>query len=228
MRPWRWIIISALFIGLVISATLFDMPRRALIQIASIYPISAIVNILQRYTIPSNNQQCLSDLAKLDVDFKTQSSFSKSNGCSVQYAVRLARVGNVKLDNAPLLTCSMATQLSKFEKHHLQPTAQSILGSKAKRIKHLGTYNCRSMRQFNGVLSQHAFANAIDISEFVLEDGRSISVEKDWKGKQKPSQFLKQIASSACLTFRVSISPDGDANHFNHLHWDAGLWGSCR
>ena len=222
--------------GLVVAAAVvlgglalqFNVTRKALAQIASTYPVSAIVNRLQRYTIPSNNQQCLSDLAKLDVAFKAQSGFTDGNGCSVQHAVRLARVGNVRLDNAPLLTCSMATQLAEFESNHLQPAAQSVLGSKIKRIKHLGTYNCRSMRQFKGVLSQHAYANAIDVSEFVTEDGKTINVERDWKGEQDKSKVLKQIASSACLSFRGSVSPDGEANHFNHFHWDTGLYRSCR
>jgi hypothetical protein len=230
---YRKVIVVTCLLGFVAvalggMALQFNVTRKALVQIASTYPISAIVNRLQRYTIPSNNQQCLSELAKRDVDFKAQSSFSNDNGCSVQHAVRLSRVGNVKLDNAPLLTCSMATQLAEFESDYLQPTAQSILGSKVNRIKHLGTYNCRSMRQFKGVLSQHAFANAIDVSAFVTEDGKTINVERDWKGNKDKSKFLKQIASSACLTFRVSVSPDGDANHFNHLHWDTGLYRSCR
>jgi hypothetical protein len=53
------------------------------------------------------------------------------------------------------------------------------------------------MRQYGGILSQHAFANAIDVSAFVTEDGRTINVEKDWKGKQEKSMFLKQVASTA-------------------------------
>jgi hypothetical protein len=206
----------------------FDVTRKVLNQIVSTFPVSSIVNRIQRHTIPSNNAQCLVDLAKRDVGFKAQSSFSNDKGCSVQHAVRLSRVGNVKLNNSPLLTCRMATQLAKFELDYLQPVAQSILGSKIKRIKHIGTYSCRSMRQYGNVLSQHAFANAIDVSAFVTEDGRTISVEKDWKGKQEKTKFLKQVSRSACKSFRVSVSPDADANHFNHFHWDTGLYRSCR
>ena len=59
-------------------------------------------------------------------------------------------------------------------------------------------------------------------------DGRSISVAKDWKGNGKKARFLKAVASSACQAFRVSVSPDGDANHWNHLHWDMGIYRSCK
>ena len=232
MKHRKLIVVAFVSLLLVVAlgglALQFDVTRKVLNQIVSAYPFSSIVNRIQRHTIPSNNAQCLIDLAKRDVGFKTQSSFSNDKGCSVQHAVKLSRVGNVKLDNAPLLTCRMATQLAKFEVDYLQPTAQSILGSKIKRIKHIGTYNCRSMRQYGGVLSQHAFANAIDVSAFVTEDDKTISVEKDWNSKQEKSKFLKQVAKSACKSFRVSVSPDADANHFNHFHWDTGLYRSCR
>lgn len=168
------------------------------------------------------------ELKKQDADFRLQANFKNKNGCKVEHAVRLARVGKLKIDNAPLLTCSMATQLVKFEKESIQPIAKRIFGSEAKRLKHIGTYNCRSMRQFKGVLSQHAFANALDVSGFVFKDGQSISVKRDWKVDGPKSQFLKEIASAACDTFRVSVSPDGDANHWNHLHWDNGPYRSCK
>jgi hypothetical protein len=122
----------------------------------------------------------------------------------------------------------MATELAEFEQGKLQSTAKRILGSEIKRINHIGTYNCRSMRQYKGIISQHGYANAIDVSGFILKDGRSISVAKDWKGNGKKARFLKAVASSACQAFRVSVSPDGDANHWNHLHWDMGIYRSCK
>ena len=84
------------------------------------------------------------------------------------------------------------------------------------------------MRQFNGVLSQHAFANAIDVSAFELSNGDVINVARDWRAKGAKAQFLRRISSDACNAFHVAVSPDGDANHFNHLHWDMGPYRSCR
>ena len=206
----------------------FKPTRQILIQIASIYPFSAIINRLQHYGIPSNNAECLEELKQRDVSYKKQANFSNKLGCKVEYAVRLARVGEVTLDNIPLLTCRMAMQLSKFEEDYLQRRAMSVLGSKVQRIQHMGTYNCRAMRQFKNTLSQHSFANAIDVSGFVLADGTTINVAKDWKGTGKKSKFLKEVAGSACHSFRVSVSPDGDASHWDHFHWDAGPFRSCR
>ena len=201
--------------------------HKNLIRVAAIHPIAVVINKINRLSIPANNASCLKELEQRDVEFERLAAFSQSNRCKVEYTVRLARVGKMKLDNAPLLTCRMAMQLTEFEQDTLQPTAKRLLGSEINRLKHIGTYNCRSMRKYNGILSQHAFANAIDVSGFVLNNGSTINVEKDWKGSEAKSKFLKAVASKACKSFRVSVSPDSDANHFNHLHWDAGLYRSC-
>jgi len=205
------------------SVAIFGTPSALLLK-----SFSRVINKVQTFSTPRNNEACLLELKKQDADFRLQANFKNENGCKVEYAVRLARVGKLKIDKAPLLTCSMATQLVKFERESIQPIAKRIFGSEAKRLKNIGSYNCRSMRQYRGVLSQHAFANALDVSGFVFRDGQSISVKRDWKVDGPKSQFLRDVASAACNTFRVSVSPDGDANHWNHLHWDTGPYRSCR
>ena len=126
-----------------VSVALFETPRTLLFK-----PISMIINKLQSYSFPVNDKECLVELKRQDADFRLQSSFEEGNGCKVEYAVRLAKVGKLSIDNAPLLTCSMATQLVEFERESLQPIAKRLLGSEIKRLKHIGSYNCRSMRQY--------------------------------------------------------------------------------
>jgi hypothetical protein len=210
------------------SVALFEMSQVVLLKVANTRPISSIINRLQSYSFPVNDRECLVELKRQDAEFRLQANFEEKSGCKVENAVRLARAGKLNIDNAPLLTCSMATQLIEFERDRLQPIAKRLLGSEIKRLKHIGSYNCRTMRQYKGVLSQHAFANALDVSEFYFEDGQSISVQRDWKTNGPKSQFLREISSAACDTFRVSVSPDGDANHWNHLHLDTGVYRSCR
>ena len=197
-------------------------------QLVNSYPVSLIVNKLQEAHIPANDATCLKELGKRDVFFRRQGDFSEPKGCKVKSAVRLSRAGQVQLDNAPLLTCTMALQLARFSEDKLQSAARDVLGTTVKRLRHIGTYNCRSMRQFKGVLSQHAFANAIDVSAFELANGNVINVARDWRATGAKAKFLKRVSSDACDAFHVAVSPDGDANHFNHLHWDMGPYRSCR
>jgi hypothetical protein len=214
--------------GVGASFILFDKPVKILFYLANLNPLSTIVNSIQLFGIPSNDAACLKSLKTRDVEFKSISDFTNPKGCSVTHAVRLVRVGKVKIDNAPLLTCRMASQLADFEEGALQTSAQRLLGTRVTRIKHFGSYNCRGMRKLKNILSQHAFANAIDVSGFELNNGQSVSIEKDWNADTAKSTFLKEIAGAACRTFRVSVSPYGDANHWDHFHWDTGFLRSCR
>ena len=112
--------------------------------------------------------------------------------------------------------------------------AVEILGSRLKSVHHAGTYSCRRQRgNGSGAWSEHAFANAWDIMGFELDDGRVISVLKDWKpGNSDESKarakFLRKARKSACRVFRVVLSPDFNEAHKDHFHLDQGPTLSCR
>ena len=116
--------------------------------------------------------------------------------------------------------------------------AKTIFGSNIKKIHHAGTYSCRRQKGNNsGTWSEHAFANAWDITGFELEDGRVISIAKDWNGnnhklsdteRQNRKRFLRKSRNTACRLFRVVLSPDYNAAHYDHLHLDQGISSSCR
>ena len=99
------------------------------------------------------------------------------------------------------------------------------------RLGDMGTYDCRNIvgnPLWKGLRSQHATANAIDISGFTLADGRSISVLKDWKGEGKDAEFLHEVHRRSCRYFRVALGPNFNVAHANHFHFDRGLMWTCR
>lgn len=108
--------------------------------------------------------------------------------------------------------------------------AQEHLGSELKKVHHVGTYSCRRQNgNSSGRWSEHAFANAWDITGFELKDGRIISVKNDWKGKDRKRQkFLRETRNQACKIFRVTLSPDYNAAHHDHFHVDMGPSSACR
>jgi len=112
----------------------------------------------------------------------------------------------------------------------LDQLAQTILGSDLSKIHHVGTYSCRRQNGNNsGEWSEHAFANAWDITGFELTDGRVISVQKDWNSPNKArKKFLKEARNKACKIFRVTLSPDFNAAHHDHFHVDMGPSRSCQ
>jgi len=108
--------------------------------------------------------------------------------------------------------------------------AQKHLGSQLRKIHHVGTYSCRRQNgNSSGRWSEHAFANAWDITGFELVDGRVISVLKDWNGRDKKRRkFLRDSRDQACKIFRVTLSPDYNKAHHDHFHVDMGPSMACR
>ena len=107
--------------------------------------------------------------------------------------------------------------------------AEEYLGSGLDNIHHYGTYSCRRQNgNDSGRWSEHAYANAWDIASFELQDGRLISVLKDWDGDKDRQKFLRGVRDEACKIFRVTLSPDYNAAHADHFHVDMGPSISCR
>ena len=107
--------------------------------------------------------------------------------------------------------------------------AQKIFGESVTHIHHVGTYSCRRQRgNSSGAWSEHAFANAWDITGFTLSNGEVISVLNDWNGEADKKTFLRSVRKSACRIFRVTLSPDYNDAHKDHFHLDMGPQKSCR
>jgi hypothetical protein len=134
--------------------------------------------------------------------------------------------GGIVYSPAPVVTCAMAAALASFEKI-VQEEATATFQSKVARIDHLGTYNCRDMQARPGWVSEHSYANAIDLARFVLKDGRTIDVARDFDlGDDEPKKagglFLRTVSRRANDedVFSHVLTPFWDALHRNHFHLD--------
>ena len=111
----------------------------------------------------------------------------------------------------------------------LDNLAQQRFGQGLSKMHHMGTYSCRRQNGNNsGQWSEHAFANAWDIAGFELTDGTLISVRSDWKGGGDKAAYLREARDTACKIFKVTLSPDYNAAHYDHFHVDMGPSSSCR
>lgn len=152
------------------------------------------------------------------------------SGCGWHNGVRTTAAGGARL-SAGQISCPMAAALAMWVAHDVQPEAERILGSRVVAIHHMGTYACRNivgshlMKPFR---SQHATANAIDISGFALANGSTVTVLNGWGSDDAKGRFLRSVKKASCRYFRVSIGPDFNAAHANHFHFDRGAFKSCR
>ena len=128
-------------------------------------------------------------------------------------------------------SCAVGAALLLWQRDVVQPMALLHLGRKVRSVEHLGSYNCRSIRGGNRP-SEHSTGNAIDVSAFVLSDGRRVSLVEHWDAPDGRSAFLQAVRNGACGYFTTVLSPDYNAAHADHFHLDqaqrAGGWGACR
>ncbi|TNF05870.1 MAG: extensin family protein [Sphingomonadales bacterium] len=172
-------------------------------------------------------RQCTVKLASLNARYTPLPDKSYGGGCSAYGAVRLDNIGVLTTNLGPM-TCPLAENFAAWARYGVAPAAQLILGSDLVRIETFGTYNCRPIAG-SGKLSEHAHSNAVDVAAFLLADGRRISVQGDWNGDRTSREFLRRIRESACKRFRTVLSPDYNAAHHDHLHFDMGGKGTyCR
>jgi hypothetical protein len=134
--------------------------------------------------------------------------------------------GRITYNAPPLLTCRMALALAWFEKL-LQEEAKVAFKSTVARVDHVGTYSCREIAAYPGWVSEHSYANAIDLSRFVLADGRTIEVRRDFDiGEAPPKKpaaaFLRTISRRAHDEdmFSHVLTPFFNAQHSDHFHLD--------
>ncbi len=131
-------------------------------------------------------------------------------------------------------SCPVVAALKLWEWNIVQPAAQKAYKQPIARIEHLGSYSCRRMYgRSTGDFSEHATADAIDISGFVLADGRRVTVLKQWDDEDPDGAFLHAVRDGACRLFSTVLSPDYNAAHRDHLHLDQAErgstgWRACR
>lgn len=132
----------------------------------------------------------------------------------------------------PQTTCAVAAGFELWLRQGVQPAAEELLGARVARIEHFGAYSCRRMYgRETGRWSEHSTGNALDIAAFVLADGRRIAVLADWNSEGAEATFLHRARDAGCRVFGTVLSPDYNAAHADHLHFDQaarGFGSVCR
>lgn len=173
-------------------------------------------------------EQCRAVLARSEVAFAALPQAGEGD-CARPDRTRLGRYPLAP--DTPAVTCPVAAALELWRRKSVAPAARAMMGSELAQIEHLGAFSCRRMYgAADGPWSEHATANAIDIAGFVLEDGRRISVLSDWGGTDREAAFLRAVRDGACSSFATVLSPDYNAAHADHFHFDQDdRWaGVCR
>jgi len=152
---------------------------------------------------------CIKELSRRNVKF--QSLGDQADGiCKVKNGVRISSFADTTFNGAIILSCPTAIRVDDW-----------LREIKARRITHIGSYNCRTQRN-NKIMSEHSFGNALDIVSI-----NGAVFERDWQNNTPKRQLLKQSYDAACHIFSNVIGPDDSALHAKHLHLDNGFGFGC-
>ena len=144
-----------------------------------------------------------------------------------------------------------AERLALFEAV-ARDVAVEVYGRAPKRILHMGTLNCRRIRTWPNLLSEHGLGNGIDIAGFELpalkrgqpmpvalpaslKKGFQVTVKQHWQAAQPPegtpqaklhAHFLRRLTEELLKRpgiFRVLLGP-AYPGHRDHFHFDCAPW----
>lgn len=173
-------------------------------------------------------RQCRAALDRDAVRYTVLPDRNLENGCRAMGTVLLRDIG-VPVAGLKAMTCPLALRFGRWTAA-TRGIARETLGAELVRIESFGTYACRARNgQAGERLSEHAFANAVDVAAFVLADGRRVTVEKGWAGPDpKVRDFLRRVHRAGCREFQIGLGPESDRFHYNHFHFDMGRGPYCR
>ena len=169
---------------------------------------------------------CIGKLDRVVARYALLEDRTFGGGCSALGAVQLRDIGT-PVTGITAMTCPLAFAFTQWVQSDLQVPATGEFGSAAVKVETMGTYACRPIAGTQR-LSEHASANAVDVAAFVLADGRRISVLNGWNGDEREARFLRSVRASACRRYNTVLSPDYNADHRDHMHFDMGRGPFCR
>ena len=178
--------------------------------------------------------QCLARLGQLGAEYTAVPDRYAEQGCAILGTVQLASLpsdsSHLGVTNLGPVTCEVSQAFTGWARYGVDRAARQILGSPIRSIETFGSYACRNVAG-SGRRSAHATGAAIDISGFVLEDGRRIMVKNGWNGgTEREREFLRVVQQSACKRFDTVLGPEYNSAHHDHLHLEGviGTKSYCR
>jgi hypothetical protein len=184
-----------------------------------------VLTDLKLHLMAGDVAACHAALRRAGVSFRIMPDNAGPPGCEREGIITIGRLSAADMMPEDM-RCDVALRLYLFERHGLQPLARRHFNSGVSRIHHFGSYSCRRKRGGNS-MSEHATANAFDISGFELGNGRRITLKRDWTRGGAPASFLRDVREQACTWFSMVLSPDYNADHADHFHVDMGWFPGC-
>ncbi len=181
---------------------------------------------LQLNTVSVDGNACVQMLARAGLHHTRLADQHFAPGCG--YTTVVSAQPAIPFSPTLTATCGLTAALAWYERV-VDDIASRTLHAHIVRVDHIGTYVCRNVnRDPDGMRSEHATANAIDVTAFDLSNGKVVSIARDWSKPTIEGQFLHEAHDAACDLFNVVLGPDYNKAHATHFHLDLGSFRTCR
>lgn len=157
---------------------------------------------------------CAKQLAEVKLDYKKLPPIEEGL-CGTPVPILIKSVGDpaVVIDPPATVTCKLAVTLDAWLRDKVQPAAIAGFGANVVKLHNAASYVCRN--RYGGAntkISEHALANALDISEFVFASGERVTVLNDWPHKApplpapKPAQDAETMGSEPAAVTKIKAA----------------------
>jgi hypothetical protein len=200
----------------------------------------------------AGREECKALLASAQIEFE-EAPPTDVGLCQAPAPIKVTRIGRDRVQLVPpaIINCRMAVSVADWLDRIVQPAAAEHFNQTVTMLGGVNSLACRNRNNAaTGPISEHAFANAFDVSSFRLSGGRQLTVAADWGpvardgGKlpimpasiakpvaagssrapgeldQEPAEFLRRIHAGACPLFSTVLGPEANDAHRDHLHFD--------
>jgi hypothetical protein len=133
--------------------------------------------------IAAAKASCESELKGVALEYEALEPI-KQGLCGAPAPILVKSIGSdpkVIIVPAATVRCSVARALAAWLEKSVQPEAKARFGSPVIGLHNAASYSCRNRNGAAvGPISEHALANAFDVSEFVFASGLRITVTEAW------------------------------------------------
>lgn len=227
-----WLILALIALAVALQKGVIEIPRHWS-PWAPLYvedPITPITSLKLR-RLENDRDGCLAALNSVPDDalrYSPLADYTPVESCPLENVVRLEASG-VAFNQPFVASCPLALAWVMFERHALQPSAESFLGTQVRQVDHVGSFACRNVYgRESGRRSEHATAEALDVTGFRLANGERITLFEDWGNDGPAGAFLRDIRDDACDFFGNTLGPDYNAAHADHFHFGMRGFRLCR
>ena len=163
---------------------------------------------------------CQERLVKLGVRFEPLPAIANGQ-CGAAHPLRVSHLPDgLEVSPPATVNCPVAEALSRWSREVVAAEAGRHLETRPARIAIGTSYECRNQnRSATGKLSEHAFANGVDISGFEFKGRKALQIGEH-PAETPEALFQAAIRTQACAYFSTVLGPGSDAAHDTHLHLD--------